>query len=612
MIWLSTKKIAELEQTSERTVQCKIKEGGYEHTQAVNGKGRGGKVLKIALESLPQSVQNHYHAQQTGQQRQQAAQQTQKILSYTGAQRQAADRKAWIVTQYWQSGLSPNEFITDYNVNNPDCLENPMNIHKLMRWQGKYKKNKNVADLIDTRGEHRRGITSISDEAWEYFCSLYLTLQRLSVQRCWEFVLKKHPDTPGVSTYERKVRTIPEYVLIEFRQGQKTLADHMPTMLRSKFDIKPNDIIFSDHHLMDVFIRNSIGKVFRPWLTLFFDARSSKVMAYIVREAAPNSTVVKQCLKKSILAHGIPNEVYFDNGKDYKSKAFNMDYPLSIVNQLGIGNIYAIPYNAKAKAVERFFRTLEDRFNKLFPTYLGKDAKDRPESMRISNKKIAKIAPTMDEYLAELDTYIEEYNNTKSRGWDMDGKSPNQVYAENAHTSKRVVDENILNVLCGTFEERTVGKNGVRILNNYYYSEGLIPYYGKKVIVSYVPENIDKIIVFDTDMRIVCEAAAKVVTPYRSTTEDDYRKAQREKKAVRNYNKQYAPIGGLNIHSLIAASQLSEKQYEEYGEIDSVPYIGSTIRHNSRKLKEIAEANERDPKSIAITDTLLEYYNNTL
>lgn len=53
-------------------------------------------------------------------------------------------------------------------------------------------------------------------------------------------------------------------------------------------------------------------------------------------------------------------------------------FPLSLTKQLGINQIYATPYHGQAKPIERFWETLEDRFCKFFPTYLGKDAKKRP------------------------------------------------------------------------------------------------------------------------------------------------------------------------------------------------------------------------------------------
>ena len=61
-------------------------------------------------------------------------------------------------------------------------------------------------------------------------------------------------------------------------------------------------------------------------------------------------------------------ELYFDNGKDYREKSFNKDFPLSLTKQLGINQIYATPYHGQAKPIERFWETLEDRFCKFFPT----------------------------------------------------------------------------------------------------------------------------------------------------------------------------------------------------------------------------------------------------
>ena len=43
-------------------------------------------------------------------------------------------------------------------------------------------------------------------------------------------------------------------------------------------------------------------------------------MSFIVREADPNTTVVKKCLRLGIEKYGVPNEIYTDNGKDYTAK----------------------------------------------------------------------------------------------------------------------------------------------------------------------------------------------------------------------------------------------------------------------------------------------------
>lgn len=141
---------------------------------------------------------------------------------------------------------------------------------------------------------------------------------------------------------------------------------------------------------------------------------------------------------------GVPKELYFDNGKDYREKSFNKDFPLSLTKQLGINQIYATPYHGQAKPIERFWETLEDRFCKFFPTYLGKDAKKRPEDMRVTFEKLKDKCPTMEQFTDLLGKHMNKYNNTPSGGIDMDGKCPDQVYFENLAVKNEVHDKSIL------------------------------------------------------------------------------------------------------------------------------------------------------------------------
>lgn len=79
-------------------------------------------------------------------------------------------------------------------------------------------------------------------------------------------------------------------------------------MERSKLDIASNDIWFSDHHLIDVFVKSTDGKkVIRPWLTVFFDARSSRVVGAVVKNADPNATTIKQCFRLGVEQNGVPS-----------------------------------------------------------------------------------------------------------------------------------------------------------------------------------------------------------------------------------------------------------------------------------------------------------------
>lgn len=573
MTWLKVKEVAELLGMTERAIRWgATKKNKYEYRH-VDGIGQGGKQLEIALESLPQEAQNKYNNVQ-----EEVA--YKEVTQFTGKQREEANFKALIVEQYKRSQLSPDDFVKDFNERNPDSV---ITKSQLFRWQRKYKSG-DVADLIDMRGGHNRGQITIPPDAWEYFYALYMTLQKRSIQRCWELTRLEYPNIPTVSAFERNLTTIPKLVMIYYREGEKAFNDALVSMERSREDIASNDIWFSDHHLVDVAVINNRGRVFRPWLTVFFDARASKVISFIVRDKSADATVIKQCLRLGIEKYGVPKELYFDNGKDYREKSFNADFPISLVKQLGINMIYATPYHGQAKTVERFFGTMEDRFCKLLPTYLGKDAKQRPENMRVTFDKLKDKAPTMEKFIELLTIYFEQYNNTQSGGIDMNGKCPDQVYYENLHTKTKVKDENILCMLCGTFDERTVQKNGVQYQGRFYYHTELLAHQGEKVIINADPYNMDELNIFDTDMRAICKAPAKVRTPFRHTTQEQIREAMKEKKEARKMIQRYAPTRELDTMSIIARNQLLEKQYEETAETKVIENINPALSENSRIL----------------------------
>ena len=472
---LTVKEVSEILNISERAVRKNCLSGKYDCVY-VNGRGgNSGKNILISLESLPQEAQDRYNGVNVGQEPELL------IERYSLTQIKEAEYKASIVLDFQHSGTSAEKFIQDFNQKNNEYFT----IRQLYHWQKKYK-NGGIEALIDTRGGYNKGACSISENAWDMFYMLYMTPQKRGIKWCYDKVKLAFPDVPSVSAFKRKVRTIPEYAILKYRTGTKAFNDALPHMIRDKSDVMSNDIWCSDHHRADVFVKNSTGHVIRPWITVFTDIRSTKIMSFIVREADPNTTVVKKCLRLGIEKYGVPNEIYTDNGKDYKAKELSEEYPLSVMNVLGIGKVTATPYHGQAKPVERFFRTLEERFGKMFYSYAGNDAKKRPEHMQKTNKVLDKDKdiPSLEFYIEKLTEYISEYNNTAHYGEGMDGRTPNQVYSENITEIREIGDSNALRLLFGKTVERTVQKNGIAMYNNTFTNNDgkLIPYYDKKVM----------------------------------------------------------------------------------------------------------------------------------
>lgn len=566
---LSVSELAALMCCSESTIKRRIRNREFEISY-IPGAGRGGKQLRIPLESLPQSLQEKYYGIEK-------ERQEEELSKFSNDQLHAANEKKGCVLEYWRSGLSPEEFVARRNA---DGYYSPITVGQLYAWQRIIKNGGELAELVDQRGgRQRRGTTSIPEAAWNYFYSLYMTQQKRTITWCYRQTKVFFPDIPSEKAFQRRVKTIPSYALLYYRKGETAFRDAQPSMIRSRCDIASNDIWFSDHHLFDVFVRNSKGKVCRPWLTAFFDARSNMLVGALIREEYPNSTAVKQCFRIAAEQYGLPNEVYFDNGKDYRSESFSQEYPQSLVRQLGIGSIYATAYHGQAKTVERFFGTMEMQFGRMWNTYAGSDAKKRPECMRVSNKKIAEIAPSMEEFVTAFFQWVQEYHNTPSRGNDMNGQTPQQVYNANLPCRRVVGDTDALRLLCGNTVQRTVRKNGIELLNNFYYNDKLLAYVGQKVTALYDPENIDIVAVFDTENNAICWAKAKLISPFRHTTESDYREAAKQKKAAWAQVRAAQPVVAHSIQELIARKQLEEIGMEPPNVTEQVKVTPQTSRN---------------------------------
>ena len=513
MIWISIKDAAQLMDLSDRGMRKKKKSFQY---RFIHGQGRSGRKIEILLESLPLYAQEKYNAHNQDDY-------LDFISSYTGQKQDNAMEKLALLRKFQHSNLPLKVFLEQWNFNHS---ENPITLNQFYSWKRKYREG-GINALVDGRGSYTRE-SSIRQEAWDYFYELYMRESKPGVQRCWEFTKRMYPEIPSVKSFERAVKKIPKLALIRYREGEKAYRDQLPAMERSRLDISSNEIWFSDHHKIDVAVKNKQGKVLRPWLTAFYDARSNKLISFILRDKAPDSTVVKQCLEQGILKYGIPQNLYYDNGKDYREKSFDKKFPAALTTMLDLNVIYAQPYHGQAKTVERFFRTLEERFCKFIPTYLGRDAKQRPEAMQKCFKDLGDVAPDIDYFRQLLSDYLEEYNNTKSQGADMGNQSPNTVYTDNLTIMREVEDKTMLHILCGSFEERVITKSGIQYEQRFYYSDDFAGHLGERVYINYDAANMDELNIFSLEMQFICKVQAKLRTPFRHTSKEDIKEAKKE------------------------------------------------------------------------------------
>jgi transposase InsO family protein len=127
--------------------------------------------------------------------------------------------------------------------------------------------------------------------------------------------------TPSCATFARMVAKIPTIARKMASLGEAAYRDAEIISHRDIPATSPMDFVVMDHRVLDVFCLVRDGrrgwKLVRPWLTAAIDMRTRKWLAWVIVET-PSSDSIAAVLKRLLIAHGAPLEVYWDNGKDFR------------------------------------------------------------------------------------------------------------------------------------------------------------------------------------------------------------------------------------------------------------------------------------------------------
>jgi transposase InsO family protein len=240
------------------------------------------------------------------------------------------------------------------------------------------------------------------------------------------------------------------------RRANRTEEDEptwLPSTRRDYTGLPAMKIVQSDHHISDVFV--SCGdpeckKGHRVWLTVFIDVRSRMVLAWTGALEYPNSQTILKTFRALVEEFGLPEGVYIDNGKDYRkafgkatrswgAPAINEGHFNNLLAALGMKAIFATPYRAQSKTIERLFGTFVRRIWSLSPAYVGKLGKRSERATKLFNNPEG--LPTLEEFREQLKTEITLYNTDKRhRGQGMNGQSPQEVFHATRPAERRMPD----------------------------------------------------------------------------------------------------------------------------------------------------------------------------
>ena len=362
--------------------------------------------------------------------------------------------------------------------------------------------------------------TVLNDEEIKIFMGLLLHPNRLSIGKAialTKYKLKEQGQNfiPADITFRRyakwfKDNNYDKWILA--RDGEKALSDKVePYIKRDASLLEVGDILVADGHRLAFQVINPFtGKPCRATLVGFLAWKSTALVGYEIM-LEENTQCIASALRNSIInLDMIPKVVYQDNGRAFRAKYFTDDKGFTelgfqgLYSKLGIETVFARPYNARAKVIERFFKEFQEGFEKLLPSYIGSSIQNKPAYM-MRNEKLHKswyneYIPTIEETIKMIDMWLSFKNSQPCPN------APDKTIAEVLEERKRQnVDINTLDDLMLATKVKTIQRNGIRFLNCDYFDERL---YGfkSKVLIKYNLFDLTSIKVYTQKGENLCIA----------------------------------------------------------------------------------------------------------
>ncbi len=454
-----------------------------------------------------------------------------------------------------------------------------ISIGTLHRWVKMFE-NYGTEGLLQKRKINRQGEynTILNEEMKQIFLKYLLHPNKFSIGKAinlTKHILEKrgYENIPCNLTFRRfaenfKKNNYSKWIL--FREGEKAYHDKIePYIERDISKLEVGDVLIADGHVLNFQIINPFtGKPSRATLVGFLDWKSTALVGYEIM-MTENTQCIASALRNAIINLGvIPKVVYQDNGKAFKSKYFqNVDFDEAGFNgiyaKLGIKSVFAKPYNARAKVIERFFLEFQEEFEKMMTSYIGTSIEDKPAWLkrgeklhRDMHKKLTKnYIPTVQETIKFIDCWL-EFHNSKPCPSDRSKtiqEMLNGVQADCRQSAKRSgdtfnagdqakqdIDKNILNDLMMKTEARTINKHGITFLGMHYRSDYLLDL-REKVFIKYSLFDLSKVLVYSMKGEFLCIARqVEKVHPmanYLGTVKDMEQFKQQIQKQQRRFNR---------------------------------------------------------------------------
>ena len=596
---LTAKQVAEVKGCSSRYIKKIIQDGKLKAVETVNSKNR--KTYLVPLDALDEELQHKYYqliAENPPEEVERPEPEVEKVAidEFTEDERKEID--FWIdLTKRWQSyrkmpGVTSlaevdKKFVTLCSLEYP---ERSISVDTLYRKWNAVKAD-DMKALVDKRNKWKKGTSSIDETIWQAFLYYYLDEAQHPVTKCLEYTKmwaqEKRPDLytqiPAYPSFYRRLKSVPEGVKVLGREGHKAFNDRCAPYIKRIYDeMQSNEWWIADNHTFDVMVRDKSGKLHRPYLTAFLDARSGIFTGYYITYN-PGSEATLIALRKGILEYGIPDNIYVDNGREFltfdigglghrkkKPKDGEEKFePPGVFKRLGINMTNAIVRNAKAKIIERRFEDVKNDLSRLFNTYTGGSVVEKPERLKFVLKKDQIY--TDEEFEEYVTAVLEWYFNMEAYNGAVEadkGKCKMDVFNEHLKR-KRVASAEELNLmLMRSTRPQQVTRRGVHLdigggRIDFWNDDFVHLMLGKKVYFRYDPENLSEVRIYDLEDRYIMSVPADntAVLSY-NASKDDVKAAMAKTRRLERIAREYKENAILADVDKITAMELVLKQAE--------------------------------------------------
>lgn len=465
--------------------------------------------------------------------------------------------------QYSSSAGSKLEIVENFVENASKDFPQQMEVIKklsvptLRRWFGVYLKNKTNPLALSSGHGTNKGVRRIDTEVLEAIRGLYKSKNKPNMMFVYERIVAAFgTDAISYGTMRNYIKyDMTSVEKDKARMGAKEFKDtYSPYIIRGYDDIKAGQVWMPDGHDLEMMCyrgnkKKANGERYygSPKLIVWIDVKSRLITGWTLSWTETTESIAI-ALKRGIEKYGVPEQLFTDNGKAYKSKILKGTDELDgIYASLGLEVSHALPYNAQSKHIERWFVDFKETFTKSSITYKGGNISERPERMKsFAMDKIAKGKILEQEELeAALEAFINYKNHSyyalrretgrkAHRGRGMNNRTPLEVFnEENPVGERKMLSDEKLRLLFLYEEIRTIQQNGIEYLGNTYEHENLYFHQKEKVKIKFDPHDLRSIYVYLETGEFLCKADKLQTAGWSNDIDSIKAKANRRKKIAK-------------------------------------------------------------------------------